>query len=169
MPTIFNIDSNKPLFLSSKSSLLLSTHKHSLSLSLSLSLRYLTLIFPLKQLQSHLLLCSACPAEQTGFSLSPLSILSPCQDKKKERLHWKQLSWRLLFTTKPFGGLEIVRAGTLSLSLSVNSADRVMRGEVSKDTSCCESQSDSVSQAAEWLLSACLDSNTQSLRLGYIL
>ncbi len=37
MPTIFNIDSNKPLFLSSKSSLLLSTHKHSLSLSLSLS------------------------------------------------------------------------------------------------------------------------------------
>lgn len=137
------------------------THKQ--TLALALALRYQTLIFPLQQLQSHLLLCLACPSEQTGFSLSPLSLLSPCQDKKKERLHWKQLSWRLLFTAKPFGGLEIVRAGTLSLSLSVDSADRVMRGEVSKDTYCCESQSDSVSQAAEWLPSARLDSNTQSV------
>ncbi len=137
------------------------THKHTLSLSLSSQVSDPNLPSPTASIPSLIVLGLPSRADR----ILSVSFITPqsLPGQEERRLHWKQLSWRLLFTAKPFGGLEIVRAGTLSLSLSVDSADRVMRGEVSKDTSCCESQSDSVSQSAEWLPSARLDSNTQSV------
>lgn len=83
-------------------------------------------------------------------------------------MRWKQLSCRLLFTVKPFGDSE--GRDAISLSLSVDSADRVRRGEVSEDTSCCEPQSDAVSQATEVItFSSSGFKQLKCLGLGYIL